>query len=338
MSLPAVATDPAAWIAAGLVLIALALLLRRPTPPPDPTAALAALSGRLDELARAMHAQGGVIAAQETALADRLAAQQLAIAEGLARIGERLAVLDTAQSTLSSLSGQVTDLAGILANRPARGAFGEAQLEALLRDALPASVLSFQHTLSTRARVDALIRLPMPPGPIAVDSKFPLEAFRRLHAAHNRAERDAAARQAQSDMRAHIQAVAAKYIVPGETADGAILFVPSEAVFATLHAEFPAIVEEAIRRRVWITSPSTLMAVLTALAAVLRDLRLREESRAIAAEVAQLGQDAARLAERASALCRHLDQARGDVDGILASAEAIRRRARLVAAIETAKP
>jgi DNA recombination protein RmuC len=170
-----------------------------------------------------------------------------------------------------------------------------------------------------------------------VDSKFPLEAFRRLRNASDDPARLAAARSFATDVLAHVKAVASKYIVPGETADGAILFVPSEAVYAALHADFPQLVEEAIRRRVWITSPTTLMAVLTTLAAVLRDARLRDEARAIQAEVARLAEDAGRLAERAAALRRRLDQARGDIQGIEVSAEAIRRRAGRVAAIETEK-
>jgi DNA recombination protein RmuC len=335
LNLDRLAADPLAWIALGLALLVAVLLLRRPSAPPELIVGLAELAGRLDQVTRTAQAQGMALAAQETTLADRLAAQQLAIAEGLARMGERLSVLDAAQANLSALTAQVTDLSAVLSNRQARGALGEAQMEALLRDALPAAALSFQHTLSTGARADALIRLPMPPGPIAVDSKFPLEAFRRLRAAESETARIAAGRDFAADVLAHVKAVAAKYVVPGETADGAILFVPSEAVYAALHADFPQLVEAAIRRRVWITSPTTLMAVLTTLAAVLRDARLRDEARAIQAEVARLAEDTGRLAERASALRRHLDQARADIQGIEVSAEAIRRRAGRVAAIET---
>lgn len=337
MNLDRLAAEPLAWIALGLALLVVVLLMRRPAAPPELVAGLAELSGRLDQLTRTAQAQGMALASQETAMADRLAAQQLAIAEGLARMGERLSVLDAAQANLSALTTQVTDLSAVLSNRQARGALGEAQMEALLRDALPAAALSFQHTLSTGARADALIRLPTPPGPIAVDSKFPLEAFRRLRNASDDAARTAAGRDVAADVLAHVKAVASKYVVPGETADGAILFVPSEAVYAALHADFPQIVEEAIRRRVWITSPTTLMAVLTTLAAVLRDARLRDEARAIQAEVARLAEDTGRLAERVAALRRHLDQARGDIQGIEVSAEAIRRRALRVAAIETGK-
>ena len=337
MSAAALAGEPLAWIALGLALLVVVLLLRRPAEPPELVAGIAELAGRLDQLTRTAAAQGAALASQETALADRLAAQQLAMAEGLARMGERLSVLDAAQANLSALTTQMTDLSAVLSNRQARGALGEAQMEALLRDALPAAALAFQHTLSTGARADALIRLPTPPGPIAVDSKFPLEAFRRLRAAESDAARIIAGREFASDVLAHVKAVAAKYVVPGETADGAILFVPSEAVYAALHADFPQIVEEAIRRRVWITSPTTLMAVLTTLAAVLRDARLRDEARAIQAEVARLAEDTGRLAERAAALRRHLDQARADIQGIEVSAEAVRRRAARVAAVETEK-
>ena len=224
MSVDALTAEPLAWIALGLALLVVVLLLRRPPAPPELIAGLAELSGRLDQLTRTAAAQGTALASQETAMADRLAAQQLAIAEGLARMGERLSVLDAAQANLSALTTQVTDLSAVLSNRQARGALGEAQMEALLRDALPAAALSFQHTLSTGARADALIRLPTPPGPIAVDSKFPLEAFRRLRAAESDAARIAAGRDFAADVLAHVKAVASKYVVPGETADGAILF------------------------------------------------------------------------------------------------------------------
>jgi DNA recombination protein RmuC len=335
LSLDRLPAEPLIWTALGLALVAVVLLLRRRSAPPELIAGLAELSGRLDQLTRAAEAQGTALASKETAMADRLAAQQLAIAEALARMGERLSVLDAAQAHLSALTTQVTDLAAVLSNRQARGALGEAQMEALLRDALPAAALSFQHTLPTGARADALIRLPTPPGPIVVDSKFPLEAFRRMREASDDKARTLAGRDFATDVLAHVKAVASKYIVPGETADGAILFVPSEAVYAALHADFPQLVEEAIRRRVWITSPTTLMAVLTTLAAVLRDARLSAEARAIQAEVARLAEDTGRLAERVAALRRHLDQARGDIQGIEVSAEAIRRRALRVAAIET---
>ncbi|WP_239451504.1 DNA recombination protein RmuC [Elioraea rosea] len=350
-----------------LVAVLLIALVRRPAVPPEMLAAFSALrdqqamlGGRLDQLGRDQQAQAMAITAQETALADRLAAQQLALSsavdtlnerinarlssaseatlESLAKVGERLAVIDAAQATITALSEQVTGLSNLLGNKQARGAFGEAQLEALVRDVLAPSDYEFQCVLSNTTRVDCLLRLADPPGPIAVDSKFPLEAFRRLRDAANEAERAVAARQFRSDVGKHVKDVGSKYIIANETADSALLFVPSEAIYATLHAEFEDVIDAAFKARVWIVSPTTMMAILNTMQAVMRDVRMRKEARTIQVEVTKLAADVGRLAERVSNLRRHFEQAQKDIDQIEISAGAVSRRAQQIVAVEFDDP
>jgi DNA recombination protein RmuC len=355
-------------LALGLLLALLLLaLLRRPAVPAELAAAFASLrdqqamlAGRLDQIGRDQQSQAMALAAQETALADRLAAQQLALTaavdtlnerinarlsastretlESLGRVGERLAVIDQAQATISALAEQVTGLQNILGNKQARGAFGEAQLEALVKDVLAPSDYDFQVSLSNGTRVDCLLRLSDPPGPIGVDSKFPLEGFRRLRDAEGEAARSGAARQFRADVLKHVKDVGAKYIIANETADSALLFVPSEAIYATLHAEFEDVIDEAFRLRVWIVSPTTMMAILNTMQAVLRDVRMRKEARKIQGEVTKLAEDVSRLAERVGNLRRHFDQAQADIGEIETSAEKITRRSRQIVSVEFDDP
>ena len=246
-----------------------------------------ALADRLGETTRmlteamttALSAQNTRLAQQEQALADRLAATQEALAGAVAaqndrlgrvlsesavkaeetagKIHERLAVIDAARANMEALGAQVGSLAQILGNKQARGAFGEVQLRQLIEDRLPADGFVWQHTLSNKTRCDCLIRLPHPPGPIAVDSKFPLEAWLAARDAADDAARLAATKRFASDIGRHIEDVAGKYICPGETAEGALIFVPSEAIYADLHAVHPGVVEAAARRGIYIVSPST---------------------------------------------------------------------------------
>jgi DNA recombination protein RmuC len=360
-------------LALGLLLallmptLLLLALLRRPAVPMELAAAFSAmrdqqamLAGRLDQIGRDQQTQVIALAAQETALADRLAAQQLALTaavdtlnerinarlsastretlESLGRVGERLAVIDAAQATISALADQVTGLQNLLSNKQARGAFGEAQLEALVKDVLAPSDYDFQVTLSTGTRVDCLLRLSDPPGPIGVDSKFPLEGFRRLRDAADEPARIAAARQFRADVLKHVKDVGSKYIIADETADSALLFVPSEAIYATLHADFEDVIDEAFRLRVWIVSPTTMMAILNTMQAVLRDVRMRKEARKIQGEVTRLAEDIGRLGERVGNLRRHFDQAQADIGEIETSAEKIARRSRQIVAAEFDDP
>ena len=191
-------------------------------------------------------------------------------AETLGDLKKHLNVLDAAQKNITELSGHVVGLQDILANKQARGAFGEIQLHDLVRSALPPSAYEFQATLSNNRRADCLIKLPNPPGPIVVDAKFPLESYHALRSAENETARTAAARSFAQDILRHVGDIADRYIVPGETAESALMFLPAEAVYAELHANFPGTLEQSFRRRVWIVSPTTLMATLNTVRAILQ--------------------------------------------------------------------
>ncbi|MEX0759142.1 MAG: DNA recombination protein RmuC [Tistlia sp.] len=257
---------------------------------------------------------------------DRL--QESATAQGttLGELRERLAVIDKAQQNITELSTQVVGLQDILSNKQARGAFGEVQLHDLVTSILPPSAYTFQGTLSTGVRPDCQLLLPNPPGPIAIDSKFPLEAYRALREAPDEAGRIQAVRGFRRDVQAHIRAVQEKYIVPGETAESALLFLPSEAVYAELHANFSDLVEASYRARVWIVSPTTLMATLNTVRAVLKDVRMREQAGLIQAEVQRLLEDVRRLDDRVGKLQKHFDQSTEDLRQIRISTEKVTKR------------
>jgi DNA recombination protein RmuC len=245
----------------------------------------------------------------------------------LTRLQERLAVIDKAQDNITRLSGDVLGLQDILSNKQTRGAFGEIQLRDIVSAALPPDSYDMQVTLPNGKRADCLIRMPNPPGPIVIDAKFPLEAYEALRRAEGQAEQMAAARMMRSSVRAHIRAIAEKYILDGETADSALMFLPSEAVYAELHANYPDLVREGFAARVWIVSPTTCMATLHTLRAVLKDARMRDQAGAIRAELGLLYKDLERLGDRVSNLDRHFGQAAKDLGEIRVSAEKAGRRA-----------
>lgn len=240
-------------------------------------------------------------------------------AEALGALSERLAVIDAAQKNITELSAEVVGLQDILSNKQARGAIGQTQMEDLVRNMLPRGAYDFQVTLTNGKRADCVIRLPNPPGLIAVDSKYPHEAFMQLTAAADDRARTAAEQAFRADVLKHIKDIADKYIVPGETADSAIMFVPAESVFAELHDRFPAVVEEGFRRRVYIVSPTTLMATLNTVRTILKDARMREQAHIIQKEIAELMKDVERLDKRVGALGTHFDQTQKDVKEILIS-------------------
>ncbi len=238
----------------------------------------------------------------------------------LAELQERLAAIDRAQTKIEKLSVDVLSLQDILSNKQARGAFGEIQLADIVAKALPPDAYSLQATLSNGRRADCLIHLPNPPGPIAVDAKFPLEAFEALRAAATEREKAEAARAFRAAVQAHVRAIAERYIIPEETAEGALMFLPSEAVYAELHSGFADVVREGFARRVWIVSPTTCMATLNTMRAILKDARMRAQAGAIRRELSLLTGDVSRLVERVAALDRHFEQARQDVERIKTSA------------------
>lgn len=274
------------------------------------------------------------ITGQNERLDTSLAAQAATTQQSAAAIQERLAVIDAARSNIEALGAQVTSLAGILGNKQDRGSFGEEQMERIVTDRLPPDGFAFQSTLSNGRKPDCLIRLPFPPGPIAVDSKFPLEAWIGIRDATDDATAKAASRRFASDVQTHVRKVAESYILAGETAEGALLFVPSESIYAELHANHGAVVTEASRRGVYIVSPTTLWAVLGTMRALMRDVRMRTEAQKIQTEVRVLLEDVGRLDKRVDSLRRHFGQAEGDIEDIEKSTRAIKRRAERVEAVD----
>ncbi len=246
--------------------------------------------------------------------------------ETLTDLRERLAKIDVAQQKISTLSEQVVSLQEVLSNKQARGAFGEIQLNDLVTSALPPSAYEFQVVLSNQKRADCVLKLPNPPGLIVIDSKFPLESYHALRVAANDREKLEAERFFKASVLKHIKDIADKYIVAGETAESALMFLPSEAIYAELHANFPDVVEASYRAKVWIVSPTTLMATLNTVRAILKDAKMREQAGVIQKEVGVLIDDIGRLDGRIESLSRHFKQANEDIDGIKVSSGKIARR------------
>lgn len=249
-------------------------------------------------------------------------------ARSLGELQQRLETIDKAQANIEKLSGNVLSLQDILSNKQTRGAFGEIQLNDIVQKALPPDAFTMQATLSNGKRADCLVHLPQPPGPIVIDAKFPLEAYEAIRRAETPRQAQEAATLMRGALRQHIRAISEKYILEGETADGALMFLPSEAVYAELHANFPDLVREGFAARVWIVSPTTCMATLNTMRAVLKDARMREQAGAIRKELAELYKDVERLSDRVGNLDRHFGQAAKDIEEIRISSDKATRRAR----------
>lgn len=239
----------------------------------------------------------------------------------------RLATIDEAQKKIESLTGSVVSLQELLGDKRARGAFGEVQLEALVRNVLPASAFEMQATLSNGTRADCVIRLPPPTGMVAVDSKFPLENYHRMFEPEaNAVDRTLAQKQFRADVKKHVDDIARKYIIAGETADGAVMFVPAEAVFAEIHGHHAEIAEYASGKRVWIVSPTTLMAVLNTARAVLKDVETRKQIHVIKESLSRLAVEFGRFDERMRDLAKHIRQAHEDVERVQVTSGKISQR------------
>jgi DNA recombination protein RmuC len=250
--------------------------------------------------------------------------------ENLGKLNERLAVIDAAQAKLTEMTREVVSLKDILANKQARGAFGQGRMEAIVRDGLPAGAYDFQFTLTNRARPDCVIRLPGDARLLAVDAKFPLEAFSALRAARDDEARKTAQARVRADVGRHVKDIAERYLIPGETQDVALMFVPSEAIYSDLVEHFDDVVQKAHRARVVIVSPTLMMMAINVAQAILRDARMRDEAQAIQAEVGKLVNDVRMLTERAAKLETHFRQAQEDLSGLgAASARVARRGARI---------
>ncbi len=244
--------------------------------------------------------------------------------ETFASVMARLATIDEAQKKIDGLTTNVVSLQELLGDKKARGAFGEVQLEALVQNMLPPDAYAFQAALPNNTRVDCLLTLPAPTGRVAVDAKFPLENYHRMFdPAAGEIDRRAAQQAFRTDVKRHVDAIASKYILPGVTSDGAVLFLPAEAVFAEVHAYHPEVVAYAQHKRVWIVSPTTLMAVLNTARAVLKDVETRKQIHVIQDALGKLAKDFHRFDERMSALARHIDQASRDVQDVQTSSRKI---------------
>lgn len=254
--------------------------------------------------------------------------------ETLTDLRERLAKIDVAQQKISSLSEQVVSLQEVLSNKQARGAFGEIQLNDLVTSILPPNAYEFQMVLSNAKRADCVLRLPNPPGTIVIDAKFPLESYHALRTAASDREKLEAERFFRASVLKHIKDISEKYIIPGETAESALMFLPSEAIYAELHDNFTDVVEVSYRSKVWIVSPTTLMATLNTVRAVLKDAKMREQAGVIQKEVGTLVEDIGRLDSRIESLSKHFKQANEDVDNIRISSSKIGKRIQRIEDIE----
>ena len=350
------------WILiAGFAVIALAAIvitaLRRQGPDPRITELIqnqSGLAGRLEQMA----AQAS---AAQASIGKRLGDQELALSkiveERFAKVDERLSgslketaaatqkviddlnirlgAISEAHKNLAELSTHVVTLQDILSNKQARGAFGQDQMEAIVRDQLPAQYFEFQCKLSNSRIVDCLIRLPPPLGPLAVDAKFPREAWDALReAAHDKVAQEQAVKAFAASIMNHVKDIASRYLIPGETAEHALMFVPSEAVYGEIYASIPEIAEKARRLRVFIVSPNTFWAILNTMRAIMRDTRMREQAAEIQKMIGQLLEDVRLLDERAGNLQRHFEQASEDVRKIRTSAERINGRGDRIREVE----
>ncbi len=267
------------------------------------------------------------LAEMQERMKDTLSGTSEKTTKSLTELQERLATIDKAQTNIEKLSGDVLSLQDILSNKQRRGMFGEIQLTDIVSKALPADSYALQYTLSNSKRADCVVHLPNPPGPIVIDAKFPFEAYEAFAAADTAQLQQVALRDLGNAVRKHIKDISEKYIIEGETADGAIMFLPSEAVYAELHARLPDVVRSGFDARVWIVSPTTCMATLNTMRAILKDARMREQAGEIRKALRLLHRDVEIIGEKAGKLETHLRQAGEDVSGVLTAATRAGKRA-----------
>ncbi len=258
--------------------------------------------------------------------------------ENLSRLAERLAVIDKAQQNITTLSTQVVELQHILANKQTRGAFGEARMRAIVQDGLPPNAYVFQATLSNGTRPDCLVLFPNEAPSLVIDAKFPLEAWNAIRAAETPEAAKAAETRFRRDTQKHIQDIAERYHISGETHDTAFMFVPSESIFADIHERFEDIVQRAHRAQVVIVSPSLLMLSVQVVMSLLRDVQMREQAHVIQHEVIRMMEDVARLDDRVQRLKTHFAQAGKDIEQIEISSAKITKRSADIQSVEIEAP
>jgi DNA recombination protein RmuC len=330
-----------------LALIALAITLmvhmsRRRRDTQTQATELAELKGRLQTFAEISVARQGDVARAVNERLDRMTHRvgsdlnetSRKTHESIAKLNERLAVIDTAQKNLTDLSTNMVSLQEILANKQARGAFGQMRMETIVKDGLPKGAYSFQATLSNGKRPDCLLHMPNATAGVVIDAKFPLEGFEAFRVARRDEEKKDAARRVRVDVGRHVDAMAERYFIAGETQDTAILFVPSEAIYADLCEHFSDLVQKAHRARIVICAPNMLMLAVQTMQAILKDVQMREQAHLIQGEVAKLMDDMERFRERVLDLQRHFGQANQDIDKILTSSEKIASRGRKIETLD----
>jgi len=303
---------------------------------------LAELKGRLQTLADISVTRHGELARAVNERLDRmthrvgsdLTETARKTTDSIAKLHERLAVIDSAQKNLTELSSNMVSLQEILANKQARGAFGQMRMEAIIQDGLPKGAFTFQATLSNGKRPDCLLHMPNTKAGVVIDAKFPLEGFEAFRVARGPEEKKEAARRVRIDVGRHVDAMAERYFLPGETQDTAILFVPSEAIYADLAEHFSDLVQKAHRARIVICAPNMLMLAVQTMQAILKDVKMREQAHLIQREVSRLMEDMGRLRERVLDLQRHFGQANEDIEKILTSSERITSRGHRIESLE----
>ncbi len=303
---------------------------------------LAELKGRLQSFAEISVARQGDIARAVNERLDRMTQRvgtdlnetSRKTHESIAKLNERLAVIDTAQKNLTDLSNNMVSLQEILANKQARGAFGQMRMETIVKDGLPKGAYSFQATLSNGKRPDCLLHMPNTKASVVIDAKFPLEGFEAFRTARREEEKKEAARRVRVDVARHVDAMTERYFIAGETQDTAILFVPSEAIYADLCEHFSDLVQRAHRSRIVICAPNMLMLAVQTMQAILKDVQMREQAHLIQREVTRLMDDMGRFRERVLDLQRHFGQANQDIEKILTSSDKIAQRGRKIETLE----
>ena len=295
-----------------------------------------AMNGRLKELIEANEQRLREISGKVEERLDKGFEKTTSV---FSEVQQRLALIDKAQLEMASLSGNVVSLKEILADKRSRGAFGEVQLSGLITNVMPPESYAEQYTFPSGVRADCVLFLPEPTGTLCIDAKFPLESFQRMVDPDvAEVERKQAEKQFALDIKKHIKDIAEKYIVPGETADGAVMFIPAEAVFAEIHARFPEVVSAAQQARVWLTSPTTMMAVLTTSRAVLKDAATRKQVHIIQEHLVALSKDFDRFEKRMGNLAKHIDQANRDVEEVHTSARKITSRFEKIEQVDIEPP
>ena len=293
------------------------------------------LGARHSELSTALSQR---MDAMTSRLGQSISEQQRASHENLSKLHERLAVIDTAQTNIQKLAGEVVELQSILSNKQTRGAFGQSRMEAIIADALPTGGYAFQATLSNGSRPDCIVDMPNGAPGLVIDAKFPLEAWNTMRDARDDSARDGAAKAFRRDMDVHIKAIAEKYLLAGETQDTAFLFVPSESIFADLHEHHEPVIQRAHRARIVIVSPSLMMLSVQVIQALLKDARMREQAHIIQHEVARLMVDMGRLDDRVRKLQGHFGQTAKDIDDILITTGKLTRRGQKIEGLEFDEP